>query len=316
MLVMNPRIDIVFKKLFGSEENKDLLKSLINSILSQEDQVEELQILNPYHIKNFQKDPLSIVDVKAQSVCGKRFNIEVQIKDQVYYDKRALYYWARLYTEQLEGRLIYSRLNKAIAIHILNFTTILEREQYHNTFQVVERESGLRWLEDFELHTIELKKFASTQDKLSDLLQKIHSALDRWTLFLSRHDLLDPEALPEKLKYEEIEKAVHVLERMSFNEQERQSYEERLKWMRNEAVALQTAEKKGLKKGMKKGMKRGLEQGLQQGIEKGIQQGIEQGIHSIVIRMLKQGCCFEEIMQCTGLSQKEIQKLKQSSLKE
>jgi hypothetical protein len=39
---ISPRVDIAFKKIFGVEENKDLLISLINSIIGEEDQVEEI----------------------------------------------------------------------------------------------------------------------------------------------------------------------------------------------------------------------------------------------------------------------------------
>ena len=99
---INPRVDIAFKKIFGVEENKDLLISLINSIVGEEDQVEEVTLLNPYNAKSFKKDKLSILDIKAKGVDGKRFNIEIQISDEGDYDKRALYYWAKLYTEQLE----------------------------------------------------------------------------------------------------------------------------------------------------------------------------------------------------------------------
>ena len=44
---INPRVDIAFKKIFGVEENKDLLISLINSIVGAEDQVVEVTLLNP-----------------------------------------------------------------------------------------------------------------------------------------------------------------------------------------------------------------------------------------------------------------------------
>ena len=49
--VISPRIDIAFKKIFGVEENKDLLISLINSIVSEEDQVSSVTLLNPYNPK-------------------------------------------------------------------------------------------------------------------------------------------------------------------------------------------------------------------------------------------------------------------------
>ena len=96
---ISPRIDIAFKKIFGVEENKDLLISLINSIVSNDDQVADVTLLNPYNPKNFKQDKLSILDIKAKGADGKRFNIEIQISDEADYDKRALYYWAKLYTE-------------------------------------------------------------------------------------------------------------------------------------------------------------------------------------------------------------------------
>ena len=87
---ISPRVDIAFKKIFGVEENKDLLISLTNSIVGKEDQIEEVTLLNPYNAKNFKQDKLSILDVKAKGVCGKRFNIEIQNSDEADYDKRAL----------------------------------------------------------------------------------------------------------------------------------------------------------------------------------------------------------------------------------
>ena len=131
MTRISPRVDIAFKKIFGVEENKDLLISLINSIVSNEDQVSDITLLNPYNAKSFSRDKLSILDIKAQGLDGKRFNIEIQISDEADYDKRALYYWAKLYTEQLEVAEDYSTLSKAIGIHILNFISIPEVDKYH-----------------------------------------------------------------------------------------------------------------------------------------------------------------------------------------
>src|SRR5689334_21825825 len=119
MSPITPRVDLAFKKIFGVEENKDLLISLINSIISKEDQVADVTLLNPYNPKNFRHDRLSILDIKAKGMDGKRFNIEIQITDEGDYDKRALYYWAKLYSEQLKTGDNYSKLSKAIGIHIL-----------------------------------------------------------------------------------------------------------------------------------------------------------------------------------------------------
>ena len=65
--MINPRVDIAFKKIFGVEENKDILISLLNAIISEEDQIDEIELLNPYNERNFQKDKLSILDIKARN---------------------------------------------------------------------------------------------------------------------------------------------------------------------------------------------------------------------------------------------------------
>ena len=116
---ISPKVDVVFKKIFGTEENKDLLVSLINSIVSEADQVADVTLLNPYNVKNFKTDKLSILDIKAKGIDGKQFNVEIQITDEADYDKRALYYWGKLYTEQLKTSEDYSKLHKN---HRLFFT--------------------------------------------------------------------------------------------------------------------------------------------------------------------------------------------------
>ena len=175
MTEINPRVDIAFKKIFGVEENKDLLISLINSIVSIDDQVSEITLLNPYNPKNFKQDKLSVLDLKACGSDGKRFNIEIQICDEADYNKRALYYWAKLYTEQLKESADYGTLSKAIGIHILNFTSLPESDKYHNVFHIVEKENGLQYFKDLELHTIELKKFTSSiTNESSDIFRRNH----------------------------------------------------------------------------------------------------------------------------------------------
>ncbi|MFA1688064.1 PD-(D/E)XK nuclease family transposase [Candidatus Rickettsia barbariae] len=59
--------------MFGVEENKDLLISLINSIVSEKDQIVEVTLLNPYNPKNFKADKLSILDIKTKSKSSKRY---------------------------------------------------------------------------------------------------------------------------------------------------------------------------------------------------------------------------------------------------
>lgn len=295
---INPRVDIAFKKIFGVEENKDLLISLINSIVGKEDQVAEVTLLNPYNQKNFKQDKLSIVDIKAKGVDGKMFNIEIQINDEADYDKRALYYWAKLYGEQLQSGSNYSALSKAIGIHILNFTSIPEVARYHNVFHITEKESGLLYFSDLELHTIELNKFSrDDREDLSDIVSKVRNSLDRWVAFLTRWDLLRSTSLPAELDDPALKKAIHVLDVMNLNIEERELYEGHLKWLRAEASALKKAFDKGIAKGEAMGRAEGEALGKRK--EK----------MEIAKNLLKQGCSLEIVQTATGLSAEEISSL-------
>jgi len=301
MNLISPRVDIAFKKIFGVEENKDLLIALINSIVAGEDQVSEVTLLNPYNPKNFKQDKLSILDIKAKGADGKRFNIEIQISDEADYDKRALYYWAKLYTEQLQTAEDYATLSKAIGIHILNFTSIPHVEKYHNVFHITEKESGLEYFKDLELHTIELKKFSdNNQEELPELIAKIKKPLDIWVAFLTRYDLLKGDHLPEPLDNTSLKKAINVLEVMNFNTEERDLYEDHLKWLRIEANTLKKAEEKGKEIGKA--------EGLAEGVEKGKIEGKIEGKLEIAKNMISKGFDEKSILEITGLPVQEVKK--------
>lgn len=292
---ITPRVDLAFKKIFGVEENKDLLISLINSIVSQEDQVSGVEILNPYNPRQFKDDKLSILDIKARGHTGKRYNIEIQLSDEADYDKRALYYWAKLYSEQLTKTGRYRSLDKAIGIHILNFTSIPSVGKYHNVFHLLEKDTGLHYFKDIELHTIELNKFDTLPDGLGDaeelrlLLLKIKTSLDRWAAFLSRCYLLQANNLPEQLDDPSLKKALGVLEEMNFTQSEREEYETRLKWFRMETSALEKAE------------------------EKSFQKGIEEGRITMAKALLQDGVDLTVIARASGLSIEELERLQSST---
>jgi predicted transposase/invertase (TIGR01784 family) len=292
---INPRVDLAFKKIFGVEENKDLLISLINSIVSTEDQVRDVTILNPYNPQNFKNDKLSILDIKAEGETGKRFNIEIQISDEADYDKRALYYWAKLYTEQLHATKNYGALNKAIGIHILNFTSIPNEEKYHNVFKIKEKDSNIEYYQDLELHTIELNKFMNeVGDELSSIMARVKNKIDIWSAFLTKYDVLNNNVLEGELNDPNLKKALDVLNIMNFTPAEREEYESHLKWLRIEAGTVKKAEDKAR--------------------EEGLEKGREEEKIEIATNMLKQDLDLKLISDVTKLTEDKIKTL-QDSLK-
>ena len=295
MCRINPRVDFAFKKLFGTESNKDLLIDFINSIVDEKDKVVDLEIKNPYNPQNFRNDKLSILDIKAQDTLGKWYNIEMQIMDQDYFDKRALYYWAKLYTGQLTSGVNYSTLNKTICINILNFIC-LDDKDYHNIYKLKNTKTNTEYLDHMELHFIELNKYD----------ENLITLLDRWVNFLKKADMYSKDRLPEELKeVESIKKAITILEEMYLSDEERESYEARLKWLRDEEMALLKAERKGMEIGLEKGMEKGMEKGKEEGTKEAT---------ILIAKNLLDILDNKTISDKTGLSIKEIETLRAEKL--
>jgi predicted transposase/invertase (TIGR01784 family) len=251
MCRINPRVDFAFKKLFGSEENKDLLLALINAILAEREHIEEIELKNPYNLADYQAGKISILDIKARDDKGRWLNIEMQIGQDLNFDKRAIYYWSKLVTEQLtEGRL-FRQLNKTISINILGFNFVPGDEAFHNIYKIINIRTGKddNRHDLFELHYIELKKFRKSY-------QEISNALDRWITFLTRAHELDKKHIPEQLASDQsIVKAIESVDRM-FNEEERTIYEVRMEAIADVESKIASALEEGQAKGKADDLKR------------------------------------------------------------
>lgn len=238
MCRINPKVDFAFKKLFGSEENKELLISFINSVLSEEEQIKDITLKNPYNLADYIKGKMSILDIKAVDNNGAWYDIEMQLAEQGYYDKRAFYYWAKVYTEQIESGDDYDILKKTIGINILDFNYISEKD-YHNVYKVYNEKTKNELSDLFQMHFIELNKFNKG-------IGEVKTALDRWVTFLNRAYEYDKNKLPEELaKDESIKKAVEKLDIMYLDGEEREIYENDLKRLRIQKAEIKTAEEKG-----------------------------------------------------------------------
>ena len=165
------------------------------------------------------------------------------------------------------------------------------------------KNTGLLYFKDLELHTIELNKFTQdSNEKLTDIIAKIKNSLDMWIAFLTRNDLLNIDNLPKELNDKSIKKALEVLQVMNFSPEEREFYEDHLKWLRIETNTLKKTREKSLAEGEAKGRK--------EGREEGIAIGETRGIEKVAISMLKLDLPLDSIIKATGLSKQQIDKLK------
>lgn len=229
MSSLSPKVDLVFRKFFGSEENKDILLDFLNSIL--QEKIEDIEITNPYDLTKYKVTRASIIQIKAKDNEGSLYNIELQLGSDKFYDRRALFYWSRLYSDQLNESEIYSNLKKTIGIHILDFNK-LPGLDYHNEYKLTNVLTNEQLNDDFELHFIELKKFNKD-------LEPVSSSLERWITFFNKSLQYNQNNIPDQLAVDNtIAKAITKLEVMGLSDDERDLYEEQLKDNRDYANQL------------------------------------------------------------------------------
>src|SRR4051794_35003692 len=121
---VDPKVDYAFKRLYGREETRSILIDLTNSVLAPAAgyEVAEIELLNPFNPKEKLDEKLSILDVKARDQGGRQFNVEMQMVAYRYYEKRILYYWAKLHQQQFGQGKDYLELKPTISISFLNHT--------------------------------------------------------------------------------------------------------------------------------------------------------------------------------------------------
>ena len=89
---INPFTDFGFKKLFGSEFNKDLLIDFLNQVLGDREQIKDLTYLNTGKLGKTQNDRKAIFDLYCENEKGDRFIIELQNVAQLYFKDRSIFY--------------------------------------------------------------------------------------------------------------------------------------------------------------------------------------------------------------------------------
>lgn len=130
---LNPRNDFIFQRIFGDRKNKSILLSLLNAILGPHtERLYDIEVLDDTRLRKDRiEDRLAILDVRARTMAGVQIDIEVQLINEYNMDKRTLFYWSRMFTEQLSPGRSFSELKKTITINILDFT-FLPLERYHS----------------------------------------------------------------------------------------------------------------------------------------------------------------------------------------
>lgn len=264
-----PTNDIIFKKLFGEDKNKDLLQDLIESIFPNLD-IKTVDVNQEVSLtRKLITDKLGILDVVATLNNEIKIDIEMQVNSFYNTIERSLFYATDMYHESLNKGKDYLDIPKTISIWITTYDVFLDGPFHEKA--LLKRDFENKVITDiFELDYIQLPKFQKQ-------CKKISSKLDEWLTFIVNED---QEAI-NMIKNEKIKKAEKELKYLNGDAKTRRLAELREKAIRDEMAAIAKAKREGVK----------------------------QGIIEIAKKMKAKGFNIDEISEITGLSKEEIEKL-------
>ena len=239
--LLSPKVDFVFKKIFGSEENKSVLISFLNATLKPKKEIVSVDLKNTDIEKEYLKDKFSRLDVKATTSNKETINIEIQLSDQYNMTQRTLYYWSKMYEEQMEQSDNYRKLSRTVCINILNYN-YLDNDRFHNVYRLKEIETNEELTDICEIHFIEIPKLRHLD------LKDEADMLEVWVEFLR-----DPESeviRNVETTNQDIKKAKDKLYKLSQSKEDRELYFLREKSIRDEISALSKAKEEGIEQGI------------------------------------------------------------------
>lgn len=279
--LLSPKLDYVFKRIFGQVGNEEITCNLINSIL--ENKITNVELdKNTILEKDLLDDKLGILDIKAKADNNVNINIEMQIVDKKNIEKRILYYWSKMYTQSIKQGEDYEKLEKSIVILFTDYEieNLKSIKKYITQWNIREKEHTQVLLTNvFEIYIIELKKYKE---------ETKNRKLDTWVKFIKK-----PEVIDMNEKDKAVRKAKEILEEISSDERERYLAELRQKYIMDQK-AVQDA---------------GYDKGYDKGIEQGINQGEKNKKIEIAKKMKEENIPMEQIVRITGLKKEEIEEI-------
>ena len=278
--------DFAFKKLFGTEMNKDLLISFLNALLQGREVVLDVNYLNTEHLGTQEYDRRAVFDVYCKNDKGEVFLVEMQKGEQQFFKDRSIYYSTFAIREQAPRDEWNYELKGVYTIGILNFCFDKEREgNYYHEVKLMDTATKEVFYDKLVFIYLEMPKFTKQENELESLFDKWLYVIRNLAALMERPRVLQEKVFAHLFEAAEIAK---------FSRVERYEYEESLKAYRDWFSVMATAELRGEERGKEKGLKEGLEKGR-----------IEERLRNA--RGLKaRGVDAEIIAQVTGLSVDDI----------
>ena len=288
---LDPKNDVAFKKIFGTEKNKDILIHFLNDMLvfKEKNPIQEVTFLKTIQDPDIAAKKTSIVDILCKDGEGNSYIVEMQVAKTKGFEKRAQYYASKAYSGQINQGGDYATLKEVIFLAIADFVMFPGKTHYKSDHIILDKETHEHDLKDFSFTFLELEKFTKTKEEISTLIEK-------WVYFFKHADETTETDLKEIIGQDFIiQKAYEELNRFYWNEDELSAYEAVIK---KESDYIASMEQK-------------YDEGFSKGKDEGFLEGQQKEKLLLATRMLETGSEEDFIVKITGLKSEDIILLKE-----
>ena len=323
---VNLRSDVGFKAVFADRNNKDILIGVLNQILPPEARIEDIK---EYSDREQRRDvpygKKTVLDLVCVDRDDRTFVVEMQASEEDFFFERCVYYASGLYHLELSDGVRYKGLRPVYVVSFLNYRlrhddeSLWDTDHFISNWRFTEKRTGMVADQTISVIFVEMTLFTKTLEecvtefdrlfyifKNSEGFQRIPEwieeagGISRRLAEACEVAAFDKE---KKLKYE-IDKMNEwdILAQREFAE--RKGFE--AGYADGEAKGIAD----GMAKGMAKGMADGLAKGKAEGMAEGKAEGLVEGRLEVAKAMLEIGMPIGQILQLTGLTEKQVKALR------
>ena len=262
---INPFTDFGFKKIFGSEVNKDLLIAFLNSLLPDDAGIiADLSFMPTEQTGRSAYDRRAIFDLHCKNMHGDTFIVEMQRAKQNYFKDRSVFYASFPIQQQAKKGTWDFCLKPVYMVGILDFIfdeDQASRDVVHHEVKLLDRSTGHVFYNKLTFIYLELPKFRKSVDELV-------TDFDKWC-YLLRH-LPELTDRPQRLQEKVFSKVFEIAEIAKYSPAEAAAYEDSLKIYRDLKNVIDTAFDEGKAEGKAEGRAEGKVEVAQKLIEIGM----------------------------------------------
>ena len=275
---INLMVDWSFKRVFGTEVNKDILIEFLKVIFPQF-AITDITYIPTEQLGIMEEDRKAIFDVLCKTEDGKTFLVEMQRGAQEHFFERSLYYTSfpimkqgkkAIAKEEEKGKDPWDfSLDGVFFLGVLDFK-YEQDEMTEHRYQLLETKTLKRMTDKLEFVFVEVAKFNKREDELE-------TDLDKWLYLLKNMSTLleRPAALRDRV----FGRLFDVAEYARLDDEERKKYVEAMNTTRDTFNMIAYARK--------------------------------QNSYEIARRMIDKGLDMDTILDVTGLTKEDIAKITQ-----